>query len=455
MDLHELGSMLRAERERQGLSLEDVSDKIKITRSCLSAIEEGNASSLPHPVYAKGFIKNYAKLLGVNQEEFSRNLAAVYPPEEAAPHESSVLKSLADEDCGCTPVGPRRRSPVMGIFFSLVALVALAGGGWYVWTHVVSRSGGEATSAPVQGEADPGADTAAADRPVPVVPRESSPDAAPDAAAPSAMTPTPGEGDLSPAANVPADEVSEPALPEPTAEDRATEDIATSGPAQTPAEPAPQPATPAPGKPTGKMFTVGESGTHVVSIVAKGRCWLQAGADGGPMREVTLEKGDGFTGRFTDSLLMRLGNAGAVEIRFDNKLYPLQVGSGSVKTLKFVAKKSDESAAKPAAGQEAATPAAPQETAAPAETTAPAAAENAQGEKQLEIVGQDGSWVIILADKEPAKEVYMKKGQHMTVPFHDSISVKLGNPSKVLFVYNGKETPVTTQKGESKTVRFP
>ena len=51
MDLHELGTMLREERERQGLSIEAVSDRIKITRSCLTAIEEGNENNLPHPVF--------------------------------------------------------------------------------------------------------------------------------------------------------------------------------------------------------------------------------------------------------------------------------------------------------------------------------------------------------------------------------------------------------------------
>ncbi|HCR14359.1 MAG TPA: DUF4115 domain-containing protein, partial [Desulfovibrio sp.] len=67
----------------------------------------------------------------------------------------------------------------------------------------------------------------------------------------------------------------------------------------------------------------------------------------------------------------------------------------------------------------------------------------------------DGSWVIVTPDKGPAKELYVKKGQRLTVPFGEKIEIKLGNPSSVVFRYDGKETTVVTEKGESKTVRFP
>jgi len=78
MDLRELGALLREERERRGLTIDQVSDRIKITRTCIAAIEDGNEDCLPHPVYAKGFIKNYAKLLGMDTGEFQESLAQIY-----------------------------------------------------------------------------------------------------------------------------------------------------------------------------------------------------------------------------------------------------------------------------------------------------------------------------------------------------------------------------------------
>ncbi|WP_029458969.1 RodZ domain-containing protein [Solidesulfovibrio alcoholivorans] len=476
MDLRELGTMLREERERQGLSIEDVSDRIKITRSCLAAIEDGNESVLPHPVYAKGFIKNYAKLLGVDQEDFSRRLAEVYQPEENAVRDVHLVKDIPDDDCGCTPT-PRRgipapKIPLVPALVCLAVVFVVIGLVWYLWTHVFSRSGDvvENATPPAVTEPAPPAksEPEVPARPVPVVPPQKPVDAEPVVpsapVAPATQTPALKERQLPAVAETKPAAEARPASPAALSpDDQATQDIATSGPPTPAAPPAIPPAPEAavvPSVQPGKTFTVGEAGPHVVSIVANDRCWLQAGADGGAMHETMLEKGDAFTGRFADYLLVRLGNAGAVEIRFDNKLYPLQAGKGSVKTLKFVAKKSDDAAANSAAPAPApATPAASAQPAASVTAStaaAPAAGgESAPGGREVEIYGQDGSWVIITPDKGPAKEIYVKKGQRISVPFGEKIEIKLGNPSSVVFRYDGKETTVVTEKGESKTVRFP
>jgi cytoskeleton protein RodZ len=98
MDLCQLGAMLRAERERRGLSLDNVSDTIKISRSCLAAIEEGNEKGLPHPVYAKGFIKNYARLLNLANEEFLESLAQLYQFEEEPVQQVPLIRDITDGD---------------------------------------------------------------------------------------------------------------------------------------------------------------------------------------------------------------------------------------------------------------------------------------------------------------------------------------------------------------------
>ncbi|HML62842.1 MAG TPA: DUF4115 domain-containing protein, partial [Solidesulfovibrio sp.] len=379
MDLRELGTMLREERERQGLSIEDVSDRIKITRSCLAAIEDGNESVLPHPVYAKGFIKNYAKLLGVDQEDFSKRLAEVYRLEENPVQDVRLVKDIPDDDRGCAPTPrhgrPAPKIPLVPALVCLVVVLVVIGLVWYLWTHVLSRSGDVAEKAAPPAVTEPAppakSEPEAPVRPVPVVPPQKPVETAPAVpsapaapAAPVAQAPALQERQLPAVTETrPAAEArpTSPAALSP--DDQTTQDIATSGPA-TPAAPPTIPPAPeaaaAPSAQPGKAFTVGETGPHVVSIVANDRCWLQAGADGGAMHETMLEKG----GRFADYLLVRLGNAGAVEIRFDNKLYPLQAGKGSVKTLKFVAKKSDDAAAKPAAPTTA--PAAPAASAPPA-----------------------------------------------------------------------------------------
>ena len=457
MELREIGAMLREERERQGLSLDVVSDKIKITRTCLAAIEDGNEKALPHPVYAKGFIKNYARLLGVDHEDFTRELSEAYKVAETPLHEMTVLQDIPDDDCGCAS-GGGLRFPVRIIAAVMGVLLLAAGIGWFVYARVFDKTPQDVapaqpatTSERAVLEEAPDAGTAATTAPVvPSVPPETSAPAAPTGANTTASKP----------AQPAAVSAPDPAKPAPTSEDRATQDIATSGPAATSAPAVPAGQNPPPSSlaaPGGRTFTVGETGAHVVSIVATDRCWLQAGADGGAMHETMLEKGDAFLGRFAEYMLVRLGNAGAVEIRFDNKLYPLQPGKSAVKTLKFVAKKDEDSASKasepatqqPAAGQAVAI--APSQ----AENATPPAGESGQGPKEVEIFGQDGSWIIVTPDKGPAKEVYIKKGQRITMPFGEKIEIKLGNPSSVVFRYDGKEIPVTTEKGASRSVRFP
>ena len=127
-------------------------------------------------------------------------------------------------------------------------------------------------------------------------------------------------------------------------------------------------------------------------------------------------------------------------------------GRGSVKTLKFLGRKADAAAAQAASETP---PPSPEKAVVPEKPAAPTSGEAASGGKELEVFGQDGSWVILTPDAGPSKEVYVKKGQRLTVPFNEKIEVKLGNPSSVIFHYDGKETPVTTERGETKTIRFP
>lgn len=457
MDLRNLGLLLREERERRGLSLDEISDKIKISKSCLAAIEEGDEERLPHPVYAKGFIRNYARLLGVDNEEFRESLAQIYRQEDVPLQHAALLEDLPEDDeAGAS--GRATTLRVKRVALAVVLVVLVVAGVWLFQSVFGVPPKTDQPLEPATPEAAPS--SAAAPQPVPAPPAQPLP--RPQAEAASA-TPQPSPAPVTVAPQSPSEPPAQPAAPAatapqpdtqstgdvasngPTPEDRATQAIAMSGndgqQSQTPSDAVPS-------APTGKRFTMGEHGPHEVTITAKGRCWIQAGADGGTMRDTLLAPGDSFTGRFSDYLLVRLGNAGDVEIHFDGKLYPFHASKGAVKTLKFLGRK-DEKTLVPTASE---TVAASEKT--PAPEKAPAAAASAT-EKKLEILGTDGSWLILMPDAGPSKEVYIKKGQALTVPFQDKIVIKLGNPSSVVFRYDGKETPVATEKGEARTIRFP
>ncbi|MEO6836128.1 MAG: helix-turn-helix domain-containing protein [Candidatus Tumulicola sp.] len=64
-----LGERFRAAREARGLSLSDVSEQIRIRSVYLAAIEEERWSAIGAPVYTRGFLRTYARFLGLDPEE--------------------------------------------------------------------------------------------------------------------------------------------------------------------------------------------------------------------------------------------------------------------------------------------------------------------------------------------------------------------------------------------------
>ena len=65
----EFGEKFRKAREAKGISLENASNVTKINSRMLLAIEEEHFDQLPGGVFTKGFIRAYAKHLGINDQE--------------------------------------------------------------------------------------------------------------------------------------------------------------------------------------------------------------------------------------------------------------------------------------------------------------------------------------------------------------------------------------------------
>ncbi len=61
------GPVLRRIREEQGVSLRQIANVAKIGIRTLEDIEADRFASLPAPVYLRGFLKEYARILGLDQ----------------------------------------------------------------------------------------------------------------------------------------------------------------------------------------------------------------------------------------------------------------------------------------------------------------------------------------------------------------------------------------------------
>lgn len=64
-----LGEELRRLREEKGITLRQVSDATHIGSRFIQAIESDNYSSLPGGIFNRGFVRSYARFLGMNEEQ--------------------------------------------------------------------------------------------------------------------------------------------------------------------------------------------------------------------------------------------------------------------------------------------------------------------------------------------------------------------------------------------------
>jgi cytoskeleton protein RodZ len=96
-----LGERFRAAREARGLSLSDVSEQIRIRSVYLAAIEEENWSAIGAPVYVRGFLRTYARFLGLDPEgvvaTFNSGPSVSSQPAPAAPERISRSAALVHE----------------------------------------------------------------------------------------------------------------------------------------------------------------------------------------------------------------------------------------------------------------------------------------------------------------------------------------------------------------------
>ena len=107
------GASLRKERELRGITLEEISRHTKVHSRFLEAIENDDLSVLPAKAFAKGFLRSYARMVGLDEELVITNFEyyhrTMQPPKE-------VENTQKD-----SPKGSRYRM----IFLTLLLIIAV------------------------------------------------------------------------------------------------------------------------------------------------------------------------------------------------------------------------------------------------------------------------------------------------------------------------------------------
>ncbi len=94
-----VGKLLRNERERQELSLEDISDRTKINAKYLQAIEEDRKDGFPGGLYCDLFTKSYAEALGL---EYARIKAGTFAPSDKTQEREKKSRRASEKSAGET-----------------------------------------------------------------------------------------------------------------------------------------------------------------------------------------------------------------------------------------------------------------------------------------------------------------------------------------------------------------
>ncbi|MBW1783747.1 MAG: helix-turn-helix domain-containing protein [Deltaproteobacteria bacterium] len=123
----ELGALLRDKREKMGLTYDQISERTKLRPHFIEALENEDWDHLPSPPFIKGFIRSYARVLGLSEE----GLVGLY--QEIAPREQAMPRPLR-------PVSTtKKRWPI----YLLLVFAVLAGGfALYHWIEVPAHRGG-------------------------------------------------------------------------------------------------------------------------------------------------------------------------------------------------------------------------------------------------------------------------------------------------------------------------
>jgi cytoskeleton protein RodZ len=141
-ELASFGEELRREREIRGISLKEIADATKISKRFLEAIERNDHRTLPAPVFTRGFVREYARYLGLNAEEMVNryNFAAVG---DDRIEQSAHLDRLTTPQA---PLPPGKKQNVKGIppayaridrnvYILLIIVVALSGVSYWALKH--------------------------------------------------------------------------------------------------------------------------------------------------------------------------------------------------------------------------------------------------------------------------------------------------------------------------------
>ncbi|MGZ8831775.1 MAG: helix-turn-helix domain-containing protein [Thermoanaerobaculia bacterium] len=138
-ELASFGEELRREREIRGISLKEIADATKISKRFLEAIERNDHRTLPAPVFTRGFVREYARYLGLSAEDIVNryNFAAAGDDriEKSAHLERLVHPPVDREPPQKKGIPPPYARIDRNVYLLVIIVAALLGVAWWALQH--------------------------------------------------------------------------------------------------------------------------------------------------------------------------------------------------------------------------------------------------------------------------------------------------------------------------------
>jgi cytoskeleton protein RodZ len=291
-DMGAFGDRLRREREMRGITLDEITESTKISRRHLEALEREHFDQLPGGVFNKGFVRAYARFLGLDEDQAVADYSAA-SNEQPEPENKFPLEIHEEPN---RELNPRRSK--LPLVFAVAALVGVLLG-YGFWSKSKPH-----TSAAV--ETQQTAPTAAVNEP-------------------KAQAPAPQLD--SPSSSEPAKTSTESAPSKPATKPAEREAIAVQPPPRpTSAEAATVSADPLPGAKPSAFF---------VQVIAKEDSWVSIVADGKSVMQRVLPADKQKKIKAGKSVILRTGNAGGIEVSFNGHRLGALGNENEPRTLTF------------------------------------------------------------------------------------------------------------------------
>lgn len=281
-DLFEIfGESLKKSREEKGLTPQDVAKATRIPSHIIEDLESGDESRLPAPVYVKGFIRAYARELGLDEKELLRE------------YNGSLELHGEPLELIVTTRQTKTSNHIPVLVMALIFAVILLAGGYYFFYD------GEENAPPIPPQPLASVEPAEKAAPSPVSPAEA-----------PVEEPAPAKAEEAPVEP-------ESAVPSETSpSDESVPEVEVS--VESPDE--------------GEPPAIIEDG-HTLEVLATQETWLRIYIDDEKISQYLLTPGQTMSWQARDQFKLRLGNAGGLKVILDGESLPPLGKSGEVKEV--------------------------------------------------------------------------------------------------------------------------